>query len=285
MANERHQSEASWALVTGASGGIGRALSSELAARGFNVILHARNETGLLKVVDQLQKEHPTRKFRHVVADAAFFTSQDIEKIVAAVADIKLTVLINNVGGTGILSTNFMPFEDYTPKEIHAIFSLNVQFPLQLTHALLPHLRRASPTPSLVLTIGSQSNRGQPYAAPYSATKGALHTWNRAFAAEQVAISSRDPSSPQVDVLEAVVGATYTSQLQKEESFQAGLFMPSPETMAKAILARAGNGHRSVEPYFWHRVQSILLYDLMPANMADAIIANILGATLKPKAD
>lgn len=97
-------SEASWALVTGASDGIGRALSSELGSRGFNVIVHGRNESKLVKVVTELQKEHPGRMFRYVVADAAHFTTADIERIVAVVADIKLTVLINNVGGTGVLS-------------------------------------------------------------------------------------------------------------------------------------------------------------------------------------
>ncbi|CAI6335805.1 unnamed protein product [Periconia digitata] len=275
--------EASWALITGGSDGIGRALSSELGARGFNVIVHGRNESKLIKVVGELQKEHPERNFRYVVADAASFKSEDIQRIVAAVEDVKLSVLINNVGGTAVLSTNFMPFEDYAPEEIQAVFSLNVQFPLQLTHALLPHLQRAAPTPSLVLTVGSQSYRGQPYVAAYSATKGALHTWNRAFAAEQAAAAKSHPSSPQVDILEIVVGATYTSQLQKEEGLQAGLFMPTAEDMAKAIIARCGHGHRSVEAYFWHRVQSVTLYNLMPANAADAMLVNVMKAFIKPK--
>lgn len=176
-----------------------------------------------------------------------------------------------------------MPFEDTTPEEMIAVFSVNFQFPVQLTRALLPHLRRASPTPALVLNIGSQSNIGQAYAATYSATKGALHTWNRAFAAEQAVFYSKNPSAPRVDILETVVGGTYTTQLQKEEAFKPGLFLPTAEKMAKAVLARAGNGHRSVDAYFWHRVQSFVLYSLMPANTADGIVAGILGATIKPK--
>ena len=50
---------ASWALVTGASDGIGRALSSEVAARGFNVLIHGRNESKLSNVREELAAVYP----------------------------------------------------------------------------------------------------------------------------------------------------------------------------------------------------------------------------------
>jgi 17beta-estradiol 17-dehydrogenase / very-long-chain 3-oxoacyl-CoA reductase len=270
--------EASWALVTGASDGIGRSLSSELAARGFNVLIHGRNGAKLSNVRDELAAAYPQRQFRTVIADASNFTTADIDRIVALVGELPgpLTVLINNVGGTAPLSSNFKPFESTTPAEMQALYSLNVQFPLQLTHAILPQLA-AQGKPTLVLTCGSAAQVGQPYIAAYSGCKAALHAWNRALSAEQAEAKSA------VEILEVVVGATYTQQLQKDPNLKAGLMMPTADVMAKSILARVGHGHRSVTPYFWHAVQHSLLYGLLPSSTADSIIAAILKPMVETK--
>ncbi|KAH7074980.1 hypothetical protein FB567DRAFT_535943 [Paraphoma chrysanthemicola] len=270
--------KASWALVTGASDGIGLALSSELAARGFNVVIHGRNEAKLNRVREELAAAHPQRQFRSVTADASNFTSADIDRIVALVNDLpgQLTVLINNVGGTAPLSSNFKHFESTTPTEIEALFSLNVQFPLQLTRAILPRLA-AQGKPTLVLTCGSGAQVGQPYVAAYSGCKGALHAWNRALFAEQAEAKTA------VEILEVVVGPTYTQQLQKDPNLKAGLMMPTADVMAKAILARVGHGHRSVTPYFWHAFQDGLVYGLLPSSTADGIIAGMLKPMVEAK--
>ena len=268
----------SWALVTGASDGIGLALANELGERGFNVLLHGRNEAKLTRVRDELAASFPQREFRTIAVDASAFTPSDIDRIAAAVADLPLTVLINNVGGTAPLSSNFKHFESMTPAEMQALYSLNVQFPLQLTCALLPQLT-AQKEPTLILTCGSGAQIGQPYVAAYSGCKGALHAWNRALCAEQAVAGSA------VEVLEVVVGPTYTQQLQKEASMKPGLGMPTAEVMARAILARVGHGHRSVTPYFWHAVQGALLYGLLPAGVADRIVAGVLKPSVEAKKD
>lgn len=266
----------SWALVTGASDGIGRALCEELSEQGFNVVLHGRNEAKLSRVCEELQSTHPERHFRIVTVDASSFSTSDIDRIVGTVADVPLTILINNVGGTAPLSSNFKHFEDTMPDEMEALYSLNVQFPLQLTHAMLPQLQQMQ-TPTLVMTCGSMSQVGQPYMATYSSCKAALHAWNRGLAAEQHAAGS------QVEILEVVVGGTYTQQLQKESNFSAGLFMPTAQKMATSILARVGHGHRSVTPYFWHLVQSAALYSLLPVSIADSVMVSILKPSVEAK--
>ncbi|ORY18397.1 hypothetical protein BCR34DRAFT_504729 [Clohesyomyces aquaticus] len=269
---------ASWALVTGASDGIGLALSHELGARGFNVLIHGRNESKLSRVREELAAAHPKSEFRTVTADASYFTPADIDRIAALVTDLPLTVLINNVGGTAPLSSNFKHFESTTPTEMTALYSLNVQFPLQLTRALLPQLA-AQQKPTLIVTCGSAAHVGQPYVAAYSGCKGALHAWNRALFAEQAEAKSA------VEVLEVVVGPTYTQQLQKDPNMKAGLMMPTAEVMAKAILARVGHGHRCVTPYFWHAVQDGILYGLLPARMADGIVAGVLKPSVEAKGE
>jgi 17beta-estradiol 17-dehydrogenase / very-long-chain 3-oxoacyl-CoA reductase len=273
-----YNAKASWALITGASDGIGLALSSELAARGFNIVIHGRNESKVTRVREELAAAYPQRDFRSVTADASNFTSADIDRIIALVYDLpgQLTVLVNNVGGTAPLSSNFKYFETTTPTEIEALYSLNVQFPLQLTRAILPRLA-AQIKPTLVLTCGSGAQVGQPYVAAYSGCKGALHAWNRGLFAEQAEAKTA------VEILEVVIGPTYTQQLQKDPNLKAGLMMPTADVMAKSILARVGHGHCSVTPYFWHAVQDGLVYGLLPSSMADSIIAGMLRPMVEVK--
>lgn len=268
--------QSSWALVTGATDGIGRALCSELSARGFDIVLHGRNAEKLTRAQHELQERYPQCQYRVVVVDAAAFSIADIETITAAVSDIPLTILVNNVGGTGPLSSNFKHFEDTTPKEIQELVSLNLLFPLQLTRAILPQLQRQA-RPTLVLTCGSQSYVGQPYVAAYCSNKGAQHTWMRALSAEQAHVGSK------VEVTEVIIGATYTQQFYTDKNFAPGLFMPTAGTMARAIIARVGLGHRSVYAYFWHNLQTFALYSLLPNTMADKIVADIIGPSVEKK--
>ena len=60
-----------WALVTGASDGIGLGFAQELAQLGFNVVLHGRNPTKLEKVKGRLQQKYPNVSFRFAVVDAS----------------------------------------------------------------------------------------------------------------------------------------------------------------------------------------------------------------------
>ena len=66
-----HLSASSWACVTGASDGVGAAMASELARRGFNVILVARNRAKLEKVQDLILEECPNTQVDIVVFDMA----------------------------------------------------------------------------------------------------------------------------------------------------------------------------------------------------------------------
>ncbi len=255
---QHEDGEPSWALVTGATDGIGRALCVELSARGFNVVLHGRNPSKLARVRDELQAQHPQRRFRTVTADAASFSQADIDRITGEIADVPLTVLINNVGGTGVLSSNFMHFKDTTPAEIDGVFKVNVLFALQLTRALLPQLQHQQ-APTLVMTCGSQAHVGQPYIAADSATKGALHAWTRALAAEQRALGGS-----QVDILEVVIGATYTQAFEGDSNFPTG-------SIHAHARCRGPRGARQGRPRTSLRVCVLLASraDVLPGPAAD----------------
>ncbi|KAH7360130.1 short chain dehydrogenase/reductase [Rhexocercosporidium sp. MPI-PUGE-AT-0058] len=236
-----------WALVTGSSDGIGQAIAHELCSKGFNIILHGRNQSKLSTVQSTLSASFPKAQFRTFIADAAASTetsSAAIHDLVASIKDIKLTVLVNNVGGTASLKKDFTVLMDNTTKEIDDLVSVNLLFTTHLTHALLPHL--SGHEASLILNTGSGAHLGMPYMVVYSATKGYLSAWGNALSMEMQAEGLK------VEVLTVLSGNTQSGQDKRAAS----LFRPTSITFARSALEKVGCGRTVVVGYFWHAVQT-----------------------------
>ena len=88
-----------YAIVTGASDGIGKALAIELYDRGFNLILHGRNEEKTRKVVEEIRGRAGGRDVKYFLADGGD-PEQDFGKIVQGFKGLNITLVVNNVGAT-----------------------------------------------------------------------------------------------------------------------------------------------------------------------------------------
>lgn len=239
----RHQTE-SWALVTGASDGIGFALAHELCYRGFNVILHGRNPAKLEGVKSTLTHAFPATKIRLIVMDASLpVSSSSLQRLVDGIQDVHLSVLINNVGGTGALSLDLKTFKDHTHDEVDAMLNLNSRFAIQLTRAIIPLLQRNQP--GLIINIGSTASIGIPYLTVYSGAKGFNMSWGKSLLIEAKA------EGQNISVLGVIV-ANVQSAANKSD---ANIFTPTSQVMAKAILDRVGCGKPIVVAYFPHALQ------------------------------
>ncbi len=84
-----------WALITGASTGIGHELAKVFAAEKFNLVLIARNEARLQKVADELRAQHGTET-KILVKD--LFLPNAPQEIFEALRDTPIAVLVNNAG-------------------------------------------------------------------------------------------------------------------------------------------------------------------------------------------
>ena len=260
-----HGDEA-WALVTGASDGIGRGFAHELAQNGFNVVLHGRNATKLENVKVQLQNQFPKRDFRILIADASATSHQQIEELAASLNELHLTVLINNVGG----GVTVAPLEDTTSDDVDAIMNLNARFPTQLTKALLPKLTRTN-APTQIMNIGSTGDFCVPYATVYGGSKGFNMTWSSSLAME---LKSEGKN---VEVLAISVGrVTDVSHHKKDASF----FTPSARTMAKAALQRVGCGRPVVVGYVGHALQKFLV-GLLPFSITSRAVTSLMKGVWK----
>ena len=244
-----HGQTTAWALVTGASDGIGKEFARELLAGGFNVILHGRNEVKLSKVKSELLSVFPSREIEIAVADASILGAE--ASVVKVVGDRNLTVLVNNVGGH-VGGATYRSLEEYTADSLDANINVNLRFPTHLTQRLLPLLKRNQP--SLIINIGSLSAvTGPPYLTIYAGSKAYNQSFSESLSAEMRA------NKQDVEVLFVQVGEVVSGSHEVPQGF----FTPDSKTFAKASLKRVGCGYRAVLGFMPHSIL-INAWHLMP---------------------
>jgi short-subunit dehydrogenase len=159
-----------WAIVTGASSGIGKALALEFAAGGFNVLLTGRNEIALASVARECAELKVQTKV--IAADLARPESVNalIEGIRALGADYG--VLVNNAG--------FGIHGEFSKTDIDSeVEMLQVQLAamLKLTKAVLPYMIESRF--GRILNVGSvYSYAPVPFQAVYAACKSFLQSFS-----------------------------------------------------------------------------------------------------------
>ncbi|KAJ7207062.1 putative short chain dehydrogenase/reductase [Mycena pura] len=239
-----HGETTPWALVTGASDGIGKGFAKELLAAGFNVILHGRNPTKLANLKREFAARYPNREIDIAVADVSAAGSE--RAVVKVVGDRRLTVLVNNVGGHPGGRADYRSLEDFGGEDLDLNINMNARFPAQLTRQLIPVLRKNQP--SLIINIGSLGAvSAPPYLTIYSGTKA----FNKAFSYSLCAELRHDPSTKDIEVLFIQVGEVVSNTYLLSES----LVSPSAERFAKAALNRVGCGYLGAAGWIVHSMQ------------------------------
>ncbi|XP_045895856.1 hydroxysteroid (20-beta) dehydrogenase 2 isoform X3 [Micropterus dolomieu] len=142
-----------WAVVTGATSGIGKAYASELAHRGLDVILISRSDEKLEMVAKEIQDQYG-RKTRTIQVD--FTDGHSIYPSIAeALQGLEIGILVNNVG---------IAYSD------HFAYFLEIPDAEQMTRLVLPGMVERGR--GLIINISSEVGiRPQPLLSLYSATK------------------------------------------------------------------------------------------------------------------
>lgn len=197
--NPRGKPSTSWALVTGASDGIGRGFAEELCHRGFNLILHGRNEQKLNNVRSELLKQWPDREIEIFVFDATGDIS-DLGEAIHQLSDLNIRVLVNNVGAGQ--RPFWVPFANQG-ENIQRLITVDGIFTTEITRALLPSLTDRSP--GLIINIGSfASDAPCPYVSVLSGVKAYNKAWSRSLNFEMIA------EGHDVEVMHILVGMVAT---------------------------------------------------------------------------
>ncbi len=163
-------------VLTGASGGIGSALATRLAAAGARVLLVGRRSAPLAKLAESIGAEVRTLRVQALAADVTSAAGRATIRDIAAARGCN--ALINNAA-----LPCFGSFADTDAGQIDAVLQTNLVAPIQLTLALLPQL--LAQRRSRVLNIGSATGRlGVPGFAVYGAGKFGLRGFSETLRRE-----------------------------------------------------------------------------------------------------
>ncbi len=166
-----------YALITGASKGIGRGLAIEFAKRGFNLALVSLPNSGLDIVTAYLNKHFPVTVKTLEIDLSLPHTPQKIFQWTKN-ENINIQFLINNAG-MGFLG----PFSSYSYEFYEKIIRLNIESVVLLTKLFLPELRKHSK--GYVLNLGSLASFYPiPYKNVYAGSKNFIYSFSRALRSE-----------------------------------------------------------------------------------------------------
>ena len=215
-----------WALVTGASSGIGEHLARRLAARGLDLVVLARRKDRLealaadLRAADGVEVE----VLAVDLADPGF-----LDPVLAACDGKDVGLVVSNAG-LGLKGLHV----DQSVDRLDAMLAVNCRAPLVLARAFAPRL--AERGAGGIMLLGSiEGFQGYPYSAAYAATKGFVHSLGEGLWGEL------RPKG--VDVLVVAPGGTDTDILADQGIDKKALVgVMAPVDVAERAITHLGRG-------------------------------------------
>lgn len=244
-----------WALVTGASSGIGLEMAIHLADAGFNLIINARNQERLLRTEQQLTQYGI--QVKSVVADLA--ERAGIEKIIQESQGLKIGLLINNAGFGN--SGRFIDAELAT--EIN-LLRVNCEAVMTLTYYFAKQFKQQQKG-GIIFLSSLVAFQGVPYAANYAASKAYIQSFAEALAIELKPFK--------VDVLAAAPGPVASGFGQRADMKMGSAI--DPDKIGVPILTALGK-QTNVIPGL---LSKVLIYSLrtVPRFIKIKIMEKIMG--------
>ncbi len=236
--------EKRYALITGATGGLGKAFVKALAKEGYALLLTGRSEEKLLALQTQIGVEHPDIYTRIYPANLAEI--EDRKRLQEEIrAEGTLSMLVN-VAGADIQKG----LTEYTEEKI--AFQCRVNFEACVSLCRFAIENKAEKLE--IINVSSVSGiYPMPYFAIYSATKGALTSFSQAL--------RREMKGKGVSVSAILPGAMPTREDIKEQIKGQGLWgklaVKTPDEVAKASIKAVRKNKAKVIVGFWNNVMRL----------------------------
>ncbi|MFY0254052.1 SDR family NAD(P)-dependent oxidoreductase [Chitinophaga sp. 30R24] len=254
----------SYALVTGAAKGIGKAIAAELAARNYHLLLVDLDAASLLATAAALSEKYNVHVYTLHQDLSLPDALQQVTRWTSTYHD-QLSVVVNNAG-YGING----PFEQLTLAEQFNIIDVNVKAQVGLSYAYIPVLRQF-PKAYLLNLASTTAYQTVPYLNIYASTKAFALSFTRGLRYElrhsNISVSALSPGSTDTDFVNRARMGDYTRKV-------ATRFNMTPESVAKIAIEGLFKGKAEIIPGFTNKLNA-WLPKFFPKSFVEKIAAGI----------
>ncbi|CAG8942446.1 unnamed protein product [Penicillium salamii] len=240
----------SWAVVTGASDGLGKEFALQLAKAKFNIVLVSRTASKLETLSEDITKQFPQVETKTLAMDFSRNADADYEALNQLVNELDVSVLVNNVGLSHSIP---VPFAQTPAAEMADIVTINCTGTLRVTQLVVPGMMQRRR--GLVLTMGSFGGLlPTPFLATYSGSKAFLQHWSTSLGSELA------PYGVDVELVQAYLITSAMSKIRR-----ASATIPNPRTFVRSVLGKIGRSGGSPtyayssSPYWSHGIMAWFL--------------------------
>ncbi|AWK05820.1 short-chain dehydrogenase [Flavobacterium crocinum] len=252
-----------YALITGASKGIGKSIAYELAEQGYSLLLVARSEEELKALSDELEVKYGIKAFIFSIDLSTSGASQKVTDWIK-ISNYPVGVLINNAG-YGVWGD----FSESSLSDQLGMMQLNMNVVVELSHLLVPILSQEKQ--AYILNIASTAAyQAVPTLAIYSATKAFVLSFTRAlrFELAKTSISVTCFSPGPVDTgFAARAGLSALNKMAEKFNMQ-------PDEVAKIAVKAMFNKKSEVIPGFTNII-SVYANRVLPKAFIEKTAAGI----------
>ena len=253
-----------WAVITGATDGIGKAYAFVLAKKGMSLVLISRTEAKLKAVKEEIEaKGYAGVEVKYIVCDYGKFDEAMRVKVQKELDGLEIGVLINNVG----VSYRYPRyFHELPNEEVQSLLTLNIDSTVWMTRAVLPGMLERKKGGAIVNLSSGSALLTMPLLAEYGAAKSFIEKFSRAINAEY-----REKKNG---------GITCQCQAPfyvatKMAKMRASLVVPTTDAFAKAGAKWIGYGDTAVvQPYWVHGVLAYILQYVLPESLVVSIVSS-----------
>lgn len=233
----RKKYSAKWAVVTGSSSGIGKAIAERLAQQGLNVVMVALGDKTLDDSHQELKKKYDSCEFRKVGTNLGDSSGAYLVDVIKATDDIDVQLLFNNAG---FMLTGFF---DSTPLDKQMLnMECNATSGMRLTHHFVTQMVDKKLKGCVVFTSSAAMCQPTPFTALYGATKAFVSVFAASLAGEVksrgIDVMAVHPSPVNTNFYKGGGNPIQIAQLDALDFFKK--FTVQPETLPDRIFASIG---------------------------------------------
>lgn len=254
-----------YAIVTGATDGIGRAYALALAKRGMSLILISRTESKLKAVAEEIDSKNykGVEKTKYIVCDYSNFDDKTRARVAKELDGLDIGILINNVGQSYRYPRYF---HELPNEEIAAVVEMNVNSTVWMTKLVIDGMAERKRGTIINLSSGS-AEHVMPLLAEYGAAKMFVERFSESLDSEYKARGIR------VQCQIPFYVATKLAKLRKS------LMVPTAEEYVWMSMRWLGHGG-VVQPYWLHGLQGWVM-KVFPSFIVDAGVMSLHASTRK----